>query len=54
MNINLNKEDIEKIEDEIPVGRIGKTEEISKTVRFIVENEYITGQIIEINGGWHI
>lgn len=54
MNNDLTKEDIIRLEDEIPVGRIGKTEEIAKAVRMILENEYINGQVIEVNGGWHI
>lgn len=54
MNNNLSEDDIRELEDEIPVGRVGKPEEIAKTVRMILENEYITGQVIEVNGGWHV
>lgn len=54
MNNNLTEEDKEAIKEEIPLGRIGKPEEIAKAVRMILENDYITGQIIEVNGGWHI
>ena len=54
MNNNLTESDIEILKEEIPVGRIGRTDEVAKTVRFILENDYITGQVIEINGGWHI
>lgn len=54
MNNDLSKEDIKTLEEEIPLGRIGKTEEIAKTVRMLIENDYITGQIIEVNGGWHM
>ena len=53
MNSNLSKEDIENIKNEIPLERIGKTEEVAKLVRAIVENEYITGQVYQINGGWN-
>lgn len=54
MNNNLTDEDVRSIADEIPLGRIGKSEEIAKAVRMLLENDYITGQIIEVNGGWHI
>ena len=54
MNNNLSEEDIKSLEEEIPVGRIGKPEEIAKAVRMLLENEYITGQVLEVNGGWHI
>lgn len=54
MNNDLSEEDIKNIEKEIPLGRIGKTEEVASVVLMLIENEYITGQIIEVNGGWHM
>ena len=54
MNNDLTKSDIERLKEEIPAGRLGRTEEIANTVRMLIENEYITGQVLEINGGWHI
>lgn len=42
------------LEQEIPVGRFGSTEEIASLVYFLSlpESSYITGQIISPNGGW--
>lgn len=54
MNKNLVKEDIEDIKNEIPLGKIGKTEDIAKCVKWLIEDKYTTGQIISINGGWYI
>lgn len=54
MNKNLNKEDIEKIKEEIPLNRIGKTEDIAKCAKWLIEDDYTTGQIINVNGGWFI
>ena len=54
MNSDLSVEDVENLKNEIPIGRIGKPEEIVKAVRMVLENEYINGQVLEINGGWHI
>lgn len=54
MNKDLSEEDIKNIEEEIPMKRIGKPEEIAKIVKMLIEAEYINGQVIEINGGWHI
>ena len=54
MNSDLSKEDIKGIEEEIPLKRMGKPEEIVGAVKLLIENEYITGQVIEINGGWHV
>jgi NAD(P)-dependent dehydrogenase (short-subunit alcohol dehydrogenase family) len=35
----------------IPLGRVGKSEEIVGAVRFLIENDYITGAEINIDGG---
>jgi pteridine reductase len=35
----------------IPLGRIGSAEDISSAVFHLVENKYITGQIIRVDGG---
>ncbi len=37
----------------IPVGRFGKPEEIAEAAVLLVKNGYITGQTINVNGGWH-
>jgi 3-oxoacyl-(acyl-carrier-protein) reductase len=38
----------------IPMGRFGRPEEIAQVVAFLVSNgDYITGQVIEINGGMY-
>jgi 3-oxoacyl-(acyl-carrier-protein) reductase len=38
----------------IPMGRFGRPEEIAQAVAFLVSNgDYITGQVIEINGGMY-
>lgn len=43
------------IEQEIPIGRFGSTDEIASLVYFLSlpESSYITGQVISPNGGWH-
>ena len=54
MNNNLNEEEKQEIKEEIPLQKIGKVEDVSRTVEWIVEDEYITGQVISVNGGWLI
>ena len=42
----------EAILKRIPLGRVGKPEEVARCVRYLVEDgQYITGQSISINGG---
>lgn len=54
MNSNLGTEELNQIIEEIPLERIGKTLDISKCVNWLIEDDYTTGQIISINGGWII
>lgn len=44
---------LERIRGQIPVGRLGRPEEIARVVRFLAEDEsaYVTGQIWAVNGG---
>lgn len=36
---------------QIPLKRFGTTQEVAQTVNFLIENKYVTGQVIEVNGG---
>lgn len=54
MNSYLNEEELENIKEEIPLGRIGKALEISECINWLINAEYVTGQIISVNGGWVI
>lgn len=48
---DMNQKALEMWRKRIPVGRLGKPEEIARTVAFIVENELVTGEVLEISGG---
>ena len=51
---NKIKDEVARIKEEIPLERIGKTSDIAKCIKWLIEDEYTTGQIISINGGWVI
>jgi 3-oxoacyl-[acyl-carrier protein] reductase len=40
--------------DLIPVGRFGQAEEVAAAVTFLATISYITGQTINLNGGWYM
>ncbi len=49
-------DELNAITDEIPLGRIGSTDDIAKVALFLASSDadYITGQVISPNGGWVI
>ena len=50
---NNSKNEIENLEKNIPIGRLGFPDEIAKFVYYLtVENTYISGQNIVIDGGY--
>lgn len=53
MNGHLSAEEKAELAEEIPVGRFGKPEEVADTVLMLCNSpEYLTGQIIGIDGAW--
>ena len=54
MNAHFSKEEVSAIIEEIPMGRIGKGEDVANAVLYLEENEYVTGIDIPVNGGFSI
>ena len=53
MNSHLSSEDLSALEDETPVGRIGKADEIAKAALYLADehSSFITGEVLNISGG---
>ncbi len=51
MVASLKPEAHERITSAIPLARTGTVEELAHAVRFVVENDYYTGRILELDGG---
>lgn len=54
MNAHLSEEEKQNIEEEIPLEKIGRAIDIERCVEWLIKDEYTTGQVISINGGWNI
>ncbi len=37
----------------IPVGRFGSVEEVAEVAVMLAKNGYMTGQTVNVNGGWY-
>lgn len=51
---NLTKEEKEQIIDQTPLMRLGRAIDIARCVKWLVEDEYTTGQVVSLNGGFTI
>ena len=54
MNEKYSEEEREQIKEETPLEKIGKPEDIAKCIEWLIEDNFTTGQVISINGGWVI
>lgn len=51
MNGDLSPEDLDALREETPLERIGTPEETAKAAAFLLEQEFLTGQVLGLNGG---
>jgi 3-oxoacyl-[acyl-carrier protein] reductase len=56
MLAELSAMELKELRSEIPLGRLGRADEVAGLVQFLVSDDasYITGQVLGINGGWHM
>ena len=54
MNARLTAEDMEALQEEIPLGRIGKPEDVANAVTGLIESEYVNGADVPVNGGFYV
>ena len=50
MTGSMKPEVIEKVEKSVPLGRMGEPDEIASAVQFILENDYFSGRILDVDG----
>lgn len=54
MNAHYSAEEKAALVDEIPLGRMGLPEDVARAVLSLIDNEYITGADIAVNGGFNV
>jgi len=56
MMAGFTEEEKNLIEEEIPMGRMARPEEIAESILFLLSDKssYMTGQILALNGGWSV
>jgi 3-oxoacyl-[acyl-carrier protein] reductase len=54
IDTDMVKSNLRARRDVIPVGRFGEPDEVSSVAVMLASNGYITGQTINVNGGWYM
>ena len=54
MTSDYTEEEMRDINNQIPLGKFGEGIDIAKCVKWLIEDNYTTGQVISPNGGWVI
>ncbi len=49
---NLSPETLEELAQECPLGRNGKPEDVARGLLYLAEAEFVTGQVLGVNGGF--
>lgn len=52
MNSHLSSSELEELINEIPLGKLGKPEDVADACVFLSENNYITGEVLSVGGGF--
>ena len=50
----LGQETLDALKEEIPLGRLGRPEEIARAVLYLAQAEYVTGQVLQVDGGFPV
>ena len=50
-DVTWTEDQKDKIIESIPLNRMGSEQDIAEAVKFLAHSEYITGQIIKVDGG---
>jgi NAD(P)-dependent dehydrogenase (short-subunit alcohol dehydrogenase family) len=51
MKDTINNDMLEKLKNSIPLNTFGAIDNIAAAIRFLIEADYVTGALIDINGG---
>ena len=54
MCAGIDPEILDEMAQEAPVGRNGTPEDVAKAMTFLADAEFITGQVLPVNGGYVI
>lgn len=51
---NESEEYLEEMAQDIPLRKTGALQQLTETLKFLINNSFITGEVIEVDGGEHL
>lgn len=54
MNARLSEQELAALAEDTPLGRIGRPEEVAEAILYLAGAEFVTGQVLGVNGGFVI
>ena len=54
MCASVDPEIMEELKEQTPVGRLGKPQDVAQAMLYLAEAEFVTGQVLAVNGGFVI
>lgn len=54
MTADLSPETLEELREQTPLGRHGTPEDVARAMVYLAEAEFVTGQVLPVNGGFII
>jgi hypothetical protein len=48
------REDFDRLAGQIPLRRTGSLEDLQRAYEYLVRSDYVTGQVLYVDGGWHL
>ena len=52
MCANVAEDVLQELAEESPLGRNGKPEDVAKSIAYLADAEFVTGQVLPVNGGY--
>ena len=54
MCANVDPQIMDELKEQTPVGRLGMPEDVAKAMLYLADAEFVTGQVLPVNGGFVI
>ena len=54
MNGHLSAQEMDELAQQTPLERIGRPEEVAQALVYLADAQFVTGQILPVNGGFVI